>query len=274
MLDHGPAKHLKRAVLTIPGARGVQAELRERRFRSTFTACRGVYATFEKARLTAPPTHPVGFDVGGMEDLFLDRLDQVFAHDYPVLFWLGRALAPGLRVLDVGGNVGIHYHAYRSRLAYPPDLSWTVIEVPRVAAAGEALARERGASQLRFSTEARGTAADVLLSAGALQYVEQPLPELLRSLAGLPEHLILNKLPLSEGAPFVTLQNQGVSFAPMHVLQRERLLADLAELGYALADAWEDVGYPGCHVLSHPELSVPRLSGLYLRRAPGDRRMA
>jgi putative methyltransferase (TIGR04325 family) len=256
----------KRAVLALPGARAALRRRRERRFRATFTACRGVYASFEEARRAIPEDSRAGFDVAGAEDLYRYRLDVVAPHDYPVMFWLGRLLAPGARVLDLGGSIGVHYFAYRTRLAYPDGLVWTVAEVPRVAAAGEALARERGAAQLRFAHGWAGHGpADVVLSAGALQYIEEPLDAVLPALGALPGHVLVNKVPLTDGAGFVTLQNHGVSLSPARVANRRLFVGSLEALGYTLEDSWDVPGYPGCQILDHPERSVPTLSGLYLR---------
>lgn len=248
-------------------------ELRERRYRQWFlsdagyAASYGVYRSFEEARREVPATP--GFDQPSQGQDYVDRLDHVFTYDYPVLFWLGRAFAQGARaILDVGGNIGVHYYAYQRYLDYPPDLRWTVAEVPAVAAAGRRLAEKRGTPALAFTTELeapRVEAADVILSAGALQYIESPRLEALLAGARRPAFVILNKLPLHDGEEFVSLQNIRNGFSPHWVFNRARIVRGMSALDYDLVDEWR-VPERSLRLFGHPECSLSAFSGLCFRR--------
>jgi putative methyltransferase (TIGR04325 family) len=177
---------------------------------------------------------------------------------------------PGAVVFDYGGHVGVHFYAYGRVLEFPPGLTWTVCELPAVVEAGRTLAVEREAPSLRFTgSTAEASGADVLI-AGVLQYVESPpLGELLAGLAEPPRHVFVNKLPLTDGEPFITLQHGGVHFPAVRVCNRDAFIDSIRAAGFELVDAWED----HVHRLTlpfHPERAVPCFSGLYFRRL-GDR---
>lgn len=61
------------------------------------------------------PRNP-GFNLDALAREHIDvRSRQVFAHDYPVMWWLDRAFGSGARsILDIGGSVGVHDYGYRS----------------------------------------------------------------------------------------------------------------------------------------------------------------
>jgi putative methyltransferase (TIGR04325 family) len=265
---------LRGAAERIPGIRALRVAEYERHFAGDLLgAFRGVYGSFEEAHRSAPPGRPSGYDVTGIAELELlrSRVDRVFAYDYPVLFWLRPLLRPDIAIFDLGGHVGVHYHAYGRLLDLPPGLRWTVCELPDVVDAGRALAAERGAQELSFTTDATAAdGSDVLIAAGVLQYIESPsLAELLGGLRARPSHLLLNKLPLTDGEPFITLQHGGIHYPAVRVCNRAAFVESIRALGYDLVDAWEDhlhrVGIP-----FHPERTVPHFSGLYLRRSDAD----
>jgi putative methyltransferase (TIGR04325 family) len=247
-------------------------KLREERYERVFATgagfghCRGVFRDFAEALRSAPCSARIGFDHQEFAGEFGGRFEQIFPHDYPMLFWLERCLRQKCEVFDLGGHTGSQFHAWRSYIDYPEGLRWTVCEVPAVVLRGRALAQERGYQQLKF-TERPGDAdgSDVLLSAGALQYVESPsLPVLLAQMNRKPMHLLLNKLPLYDGPGYVTLQNGGPVFIAQHVFNRAELISELNEVGYQLIDSWDVPGF-STQIPFWPERSVSHFSGLYLR---------
>jgi len=225
----------------------------------------GVFSTFAQAR-AAIGDH-VGFDSKVGAALYREKLDRLAPEDYPLLFWL-QPIAPSVkRVFDFGGHVGLHYYAFRERLAFAPGLTWTVSDVDAVMDEGRALAQSREASALRFEGGFGGAeGADVMISSGALQYLEAPaLLDALRNLKVMPRMLLLNKLPVAEGKGFVTVQDAWTFKAPYTVFSRPQLLADLQSLGYRLKDSWHNQGHH-CLVFRRPEISVEVFSGFCFER--------
>jgi putative methyltransferase (TIGR04325 family) len=255
----------------VPGVPALRRRRHVRHFlsREGFTSHLGYYASFAEARRSLPPS--AEFDDVALADEYVRvRTGRIFAYDYPVLFWLDRALRAGAaEVADIGGSVGVHYHAYARWLDYPAELRWTVLDVPAITCLGERIARERGATQLAFTTrlDADFLDADVWIASGSLQYIEDATPTQLLSMASrAPDHVLLNKLPLHDGATFVTAQNIGPgAYAPVYVFNRDDLVAPFVEAGYELVDSWE-VPQRDFHLPDHEEEDFECFSGLYLRR--------
>jgi putative methyltransferase (TIGR04325 family) len=228
---------------------------------------RGVYGSFQEALQAAPRTKKVGFNHEEFATFYQDRLQRVFAEDYPVLFWLRTILGNGCRAFDFGGHRGHHFYVYARYLDYPKDFSWTVCDVPLIVKAGEELAREmKVTDRLKFTTDfSAADGATVFLAAGSLHYIEAPpLAEALANLRSAPRHLILNKVPLYDGKGYVTLQNGQLAFHPLHVYNRGEFVGSLRNLGYESIDEWPVPTRHG-RIPFHPEASFPTYSGLYLR---------
>lgn len=246
--------------------------LRKKRFERYFKTVRGsdltwgAFDTVEEARRAIPHGRPLGYDNDGCAAMYSNRLDRIFPYDYPVLFWLRPLIVPGVKIFDIGGHVGVHYHAYRNYLSDLENASWTVCEVPTVAARGQELAVERGASNLMFTSDYVDLdGQDVLISAGALQYIEHAtVTDMLRATKVRPRHVILNKIPLYDGPDFVTLENTGPSFSPYRNFNRDKFMAEFRDLGYRLTDSWQ---VPGRHhqLAFHPERSYSYSSGVYFQ---------
>jgi putative methyltransferase (TIGR04325 family) len=232
-----------------------------------YNAFRGVYATFREAERAAPETKPVGYDAAGAATWFADRLQVVQLQDYPVLFWLRSAFAECRTLLEIGGHVGVAYYGFERFLHYPPGLSWTIFDVPTVVVAGQTLARQRGRTNVRFiSTLTETTGAEILLAAGALQYLDATF--LIDSIAAFqirPQHVFLNAMPVYEGPAFFTLQNIGNVYCPYRVFNRTELVNALEALGYRLIDSWREVR--DFRVPGYADRSFKEYSGFYFRLA-------
>jgi len=206
---------------------------------------RGVYGNFQEALRSAPKTKKLGFNHEEFITLYQDRLQRVYSEDYPVLFWLRPILQQGCRVFDLGGHRGHHFYSYGRYIEYPEDLLWTVCEVPAVVKAGDG--------------------ATIFLAAGSLHYIEAPpLSEALAGLRVMPNHLILNKVPVYGGKSYVTLQNGRIAFHPLHVYNRDEFVNSIEKLGYQLIDEWPVPTRHG-RIPFHPEASFPAYSGLYFQ---------
>jgi putative methyltransferase (TIGR04325 family) len=256
-----------RSLKSIPAMRWMRGQVHRRRFLREHGHF-GVFAGFAEARSSLPPT-PEFDDPAFAEEYSAQRMGRIFPYDYPVIFWLDRAIRSGARsIYDIGGSVGVHFASYAKYMDYPPDLRWQVAEVPALVKAGRDL--HAGETRLAF-TEALApeeVEADVWISAGALQYVDGGMPA---SLVGRcphpPRHLLLNKMPVYEGEDFVTTENIGHGrFAPHHVYNRERLVGGMRARGYELVDSW---GVPERRLTipMHPSRSIRSYSGFYFRLA-------
>ncbi len=237
----------------------------------------GLFDSFAAASEWLPPNP--GFNLGALADEYVNiRTRQVFEYDYPVMWWLARALGAGARrILDIGGSVGVHYYAYRSYIDMPEALNWRIFEVPAMVAIGQDFAAARGVTALSFTADLQDALAspgiDIWISAGALQYMEDARPaDLLKRCAAMPAHVLLNKIPLCEGDDFVTAQNIGEGcFAPVQVLNRRRFIHDVEVLGYTLKDHWQ-VYERSLYLPGHPERSFASFSGFYFAAETFTRR--
>jgi putative methyltransferase (TIGR04325 family) len=230
-------------LLDLPPVRWARRRRFDRRFATPAGggACRGVYASFAEAAESVPTRATIGYDTQDAAAMYRDRLNQVYAADYPVLYWLQRWLTAEQHVVDLGGHVGVSYYAFRPLLPEVPSLHWHVHDVPAVMASGRVLAGERGATELSFSEElATVPGVDLFLAAGSLQYLEPSLGALLRRLPALPKRVIVNKTPTHPRHSFVTLQHIGVSYCPYRIHSADALEADLAPLGYRCLDQWDN----------------------------------
>ncbi|MDM0003097.1 methyltransferase, TIGR04325 family [Variovorax sp. J22P240] len=269
-MSHASAAQIVRELLEGPVTRPALLRWRRKQFFATEGTgfYFGVFEDFMTARRHLPTNPEFNNEELAAEYVEL-RTRQVFAYDYPVMWWLEKAFRQGARsVMDIGGSVGVHYHAYRSYLDMPAGLTWQVVEVPAMVGIGRRLAAERGATPLSFTDdlgEAVGSAdSDIWIAAGVLQYLEDARPkDLLTRCIKRPQHVLLNKLPLYRGGDFVTTQNIGDGcFAPVHVFNGDRLIREMEALDFTLRDRWS-VHERSLYLPGYPERSFPSFTGLY-----------
>ncbi len=201
---------------------------------------RGVYPNFEEAVRATPKIKPIGYDHAELSLWYREKLTKIFDDDYPAAFWMGKALQDSRSVFEIGGHVGVAYYGMSHYLDYPPDLRWEVCDVPAIAREGAHLAKEMNAPNLSFvSSHRESPGADILFTAGALQYIESPtLAEVIADFKVKPNHIIVNKTPMWDGQPFVTMQSIGFSYCPYLIRNRQAFVASIEALGYKLRDSW------------------------------------
>lgn len=267
----GRIQRLVEQVNQVPGWRHWRMARFEQAFRAgqAIGCFRGHYASYELAEAATPRDAPLGYDHDDAGRMYRDRLDSLYPGDYPMVAWLGKALAEGARdIFDLGGHIGLSYYTYQKVLNYPSGLRWRVHDVPSVMDAGRAEARGRDRSG-RLSFEDRfdaASGADVLFTAGCLQYLRETLPEKLAALQRRPEWVLVNLLPLHPERSYWTVQSIGTAFCPYRV-QRDREFFDgLATLGYQLEDRWENLE-KRCWVAFDPAHSLDRYHGAAFRLA-------
>ena len=231
---------------SMPGLR----QLRERRWDSHFinnkglNLFRGVYRSYQEALDAIPASQRDGYDSDAAASLYTEWLD-VFDYDYPAMFWIQRALLDGMRhVLDLGGNLGIKYYAFRKHCVFPADLRWTVVDVPAVVRRGRDFALQRGdAEHLTFAEHLpTDPAYQVLFASGSLQYLPRSLPEMLSDAAGKPKWIVVNITPLHPRHTYFTVNSFGPGFCAYRVQERNAFLRDVEASGYTVRNEWKNVG--------------------------------
>ncbi len=228
-------------------------------------SCSGIYPRFEDARRAIPPEQPEGYDHVEMAAYYRDLLEGPQVADYALMYWLRPALVGAKMLFDLGGHVGVSYYAFRRRLELREDLTWLVCDVPAVVREGEALARDRAVTSLRFTTQQKDAdGADVLVAAGSLQYLpEGSLHSLIGGLGAPPRHVFVQRTPLHLSRSFVTIQATGHSFCPYTVAHRQTFIDGMHALGYELVDDWQLER--SLEVPFEPWSAVESYSGLYFR---------
>ena len=270
-MTEGTARQLRRLAYDarhLPGLGSVVAGAYRRYFNAAngnIRIFRGLYPTFAAAMADVPSGRLAGYDNPPSAARVLDEWLGVYPNDYPVMFWLEKLLRTERFVFDWGGNVALKYFAYGRLIEYPDDLSWLVAEVPAVVELGEAIARRESAAALRFTTEFDELdRADILLAAGVLHFIDDPLSRL-RDCGRLPRHFILNKVPAYGQPSAVTLQNMGTSFCPYRLFNRDELVGEIEALGYRLVDSWRSPDV-SCRIPFFPQHDIDAYSGFYFLR--------
>lgn len=228
----------------------------------------GIYESFDAAVNAIPKGARVGYDHAELADRHTEEIGHIWPSDYPTLFWLAALLKPEMTVFDLGGSTGLLFYGFRKYLAYPAGLRWTVCDVPAVTSRGGELAKVNEVKELSFTTRIEDAeAADVLLTSGSLQFIPTPLWVLLARLSERPRHLIINRVPLTDGAGFVTLQNIGRAICPYQIWNRTEFMQAIENVGFEVIDSWETPEF-SCYIPFHPERSVRAYCGMYLRLDP------
>lgn len=234
----------------------------------------GVFNTYDEAldeaRALSTSGLPSTYDLESATHKYLDQLQTLRTCDYPALFWVSQLLNAGVRrVFDLGGHLGLAYYGYGGYLSYPDNLSWCVHDLPHVMAAGKTLASERDkAGALQFCDSPTGAdGCDLLISSGALQYLDYRLTDLIDQLEQPPPHVLFNLTPLHPQRSFFTLQNLGIAVCPYRVESEVGLIADMAARGYRVRDHWiVDDRY--MRIPFQPGYEVDCYSGYYFEREP------
>lgn len=227
---------------------------------------RGVYASFAEAEASLPPGSRVGYDHAELAGMYRHRMEKANESDYAVLFWLKDILDERSFVFDVGGHVGVSYHGWRNYLHYRPGMRWLVYDMPAIVKVGAELARERPSEGLAFTSDlADGRGCSIFLAAGALQYAEESLTEVLRKVGSLPRHLIVNKMPMYDGEAFVTVQSTGRAFHPYRIYNRAAFVTEVTALGYRVVDDWQN-REQHCEIPFTRDRDINAYSGYYFIR--------
>ncbi|MDE3102006.1 MAG: methyltransferase, TIGR04325 family [Chloroflexota bacterium] len=154
--------------------------------------------------------------------------------------------APRVRILDVGGGMGIAYVALRRSLGAGVALDHTVAELPRVCEVGRTLFE--GDRSIRFvavrtPAELPPGEFDVVYACGVLQYLEDPFDGLRRLLAYRAPYVVVSVLPAGDNPTYVTAQlNLRGSVVPCWMFRLSDVESVVRDAGYVVrARAWSDM---------------------------------
>ncbi|RVT85289.1 methyltransferase, TIGR04325 family [Rhodobacteraceae bacterium CCMM004] len=228
----------------------------------------GVYPDRAAALAAVPPRAAAGYDVDGIAQVSRTAMTRLSDWDRPVADHLQRMLAAqgGLSVLDAGGHLATKYIAFATELDVART-AWWIHDLPAILTAARA-AQEAGEipAEVRFAdTPAEAGAVDVLLCSGLLQYLDRPLADLVAQMAAPPPAIVLNKVATLEGDERVTLETIGPSRVPYRMRDRARFEAEIAAMGYAIADRWRLPGLQN-RIDTHPWLPPCDSHGYVLER--------
>jgi len=81
----------------------------------------------------------------------------------------------------------------------------------------------------------------------------------------LPDHLIINMLPLHDSEEFVTVNSMLASYCPYKVFKKQAFLEGMEQCGWSLKDLWENPG-KSCTIPFHERQSTSRYYGVYCVR--------
>lgn len=263
-------------IVQLPGLRGLAKPIVRRRFQRPFgddNSYYGVYGNFAEAEAAAralstrslPPT----YDTEAAGRVYRDQLSRIRVSDYPLVYWLLQMLSDGQRrVFDLGGNIGVTYYGFGRYLDYPDDLRWQVHDVPAVMAAGRKWAAQHDPQgRISFADSPdHADGANVLVSTGALQYLDYTLPQLLQRLTQAPAHVLVNLTPIHPSHGYFTLQNMTFAICPYRVMARPELVGGMEALGYRIVDEWNS-RERGLRVPFESSCTIDNYSGFYFRRA-------
>ena len=227
----------------------------------------GIYSSYADALAHIPPARLAGWDHDESSTLWLDQIDPVRPSTYPIFFWVKQLCGESHALVDLGGSIGLTYYGYRRFAKLPANATWTVVEVPKMALQGAKIAVREQAANLAFVDQfADVHRCDILLSAGALQFMETSIPGLLESLPNKPRHVLLNKLPVTPLEDCWTLHNYGPAVTPQRLFNEGTFLRYFEDKGYRLRDRWA-VQDLDCLIPFYPQRFIRNFSGFYFELA-------
>lgn len=241
----------------------------------------GIFGSYAEAERFAANAGKVGWhDQTLAEVLVRDpeiEAPSVFqTSQYAVMLWLSKLLKPGGSVLDFGGAGGIFYEICARFGLLKPPLNWHVVDMPDMVERGRERHAALGSDMISFGSDVNeAPPAQIMLMLGMIQYLPDPFgetgPSILDGLAVLPEHILINKIPISDAPDAWTTQHHVSSVIPCRLFNRAKFMAYFEQRGYHLEDRWL-VAELQAEIPFHPDRTLHYFEGLYFRRqeqAPG-----
>ena len=229
----------------------------------------GIYPNFAAALAAIPEDNRVGYNQEETKAVFSQvPTTRVRSADYPILLHLRNLLKPGMRVVDLGGNIGMAYYTALKYYPLPDPLTWTISDVPAVTDTGLKVAEREGekSKALRFVNRLEDAgAADIFFSSGTLQFIEEPLPVLLKKLPELPKVVLINRIPTWHRKAIATIHDIGFCVCPYQIFNHKDWLQSMLDAGYELTDDWA-CPESTFSVRFRPDLRLHAYHGFYFTR--------
>ena len=228
----------------------------------------GKYASYAEAKAATPSTLPNSYAQADTSGMYRDQHNRIRVSDYPMVHWLAKLLGEGsCRIFDLGGHMGVSYYGFRHYLKYPAEMRWLVHDVPDIVRDGREWACTHDPERRLSFTNSRPDASghDVLLTSGALQYLDFTLPELLQELSDPPKHVVINLVPMHPTHSYFTLQNIGRAILPYRVSAIPEFIAAMQALGYHAVDQWHSAERY-IRVPFEPSCRIDGYEGFYFRK--------
>lgn len=226
---------------------------------------KGRYESFNEAKNAIPSKLRSDYDVQEAHYKPHKDLSLFRPINKPLLEPFRSALKEISSVLDIGGGVGIDYYGFKQVLDFSESVNWMVYDVPEAAKVGQELATKNNCPSLSFITDLKQVqSVDLLLTNGALQYIEPSLSELIDQLLQPPKHLLVNYIPCYDGRTFFTIQNLKFSRCPYKIQGRTQFIQEVEKRGYQLVKSWDESR--SCLIPFYPDNYVKNYSGFHFKR--------
>jgi putative methyltransferase (TIGR04325 family) len=236
-------------------------------------AYRGLFDSADSARAALSRSRTGDYDIVNKtkaknkekESQGLDTWFQV--EDYALLFWLSKILKTDSVVLELGGSIGHFFYSIQRYHSCAAGVRWIVAELAAAVRLGTEIAQERGEARLTFlesSEIATAQPSDVFLTAGTLQYLEDPVWKILKSLAAFPSHVLIHNLPVHSTRNHWTLQRLKLCEVPYQIYSHTELVREMTNLGYRHVTDWSTPRQ--IEIPFHRDMQIEGYLGFYFTR--------
>lgn len=210
---------------------------------------RGIFESYAKALAAVPSTRVSSYDIVNQDkaahtERTKKSLDNCFNdYDYPLLFWLSKLFKKPVIVLELGGSIGHCFYTFQNFISYPHGLKWIIAELYEAYMLGCEIAKERNEDRVIFIESNKISTVqpvDIFVTSGTLQYMEERVYEIIKTLKSLPKHVIIHNLPSHRKKQIWTLQKLRLCEVPYQIYSSEELIREMKELGYDLIAKWKN----------------------------------
>ena len=246
----------------LPGIRRLKKSILLRSFRGEeIGVFRGRFPTYEDAQGSLPPSARSGYDDEQLVAGNLESFSRIHAFDWPVIALCQRLIREAKlhTMTDFGGHVGVKYYAFEKMLDLKSGFAWQVVDVPAMIREGRARMAP-GNTVLKFfeTLEETGPAEGLLLS-GVLQYARLSIEEIFAKLPKKPYIVFLNKVPVSDGCGYFTIEKY-IKPLPYRIYGAGELDTIRERLGYQRVAQWP-IAYRNIITLSSSGMDLVNMIG-------------